>query len=202
MSVCLSPALDLRTTTHPRRCEPTTNPSSKKAIYLKLNNYYPKFINNNNNILKMNDRSKVGLVLSILCILVGLLIIGCGIYVFVDRAWYDIKGFVIACIFLLFGVFIVILEFVFPAKMVYLFGFYTFWAGKGLFFCILGLLILGNHGFFLFAGIVTIAVGIILTVVHFIGAVGCPRPLISGDGSIKSTKSTTTTTTTTTHNNV
>ncbi|KAN0033857.1 hypothetical protein ACTFIV_000333 [Dictyostelium citrinum] len=117
------------------------------------------------------------IILNILVILAGCFITACGIYLFVNGLLDSIIVFVLGIYYLLAGVCIVLLEIVFPQKLVNLFGFYTYWFGKGALISLIGLLILGNRGFFLAAGIIVIAVGIVCMIFHFI--LGCPRPLVN-----------------------
>jgi len=121
-------------------------------------------------------RTNVSLIFAILAILAGLFVLACGIYLFVTGLWHSIISFVLGCYYILFGVCIVLLEFVFPSIMVHLFGFYTYYFGKGALFITMGLLILSDRGFFLAAGIIVIAIGIVFCIVHFL--FGRPAPLV------------------------
>ncbi|EGC38326.1 hypothetical protein DICPUDRAFT_149038 [Dictyostelium purpureum] len=123
------------------------------------------------------------IILNCLSILAGLFVLACGIYIFAGSFWHTIISFVIGVYFILFGVCIVLFEFVFPSKVVSLFGFYTYWFGRGCFISLLGLLILENHGFFLAAGIIVIAIGIAFMVLHFFCP--CPSPFFSSSGHSK-----------------
>ncbi|GAM20716.1 hypothetical protein SAMD00019534_038910 [Acytostelium subglobosum LB1] len=124
--------------------------------------------------------ANVALIFTVLNILVGILIVASGIYYFVATDfWHFVTNFVIGVYYIFFGIMIVILEIVFPARILALFGFYTYWIGKGLFFIFLGLLIIRDSGFLLFSGIVVLAVGLILCIIQFISAVSKPRPLAS-----------------------
>ncbi|EFA85702.1 putative membrane protein [Heterostelium album PN500] len=126
---------------------------------------------------------RVSIIFTVLSILVGILITAAGIYSFVSGFWRSIIGFVLGIYYIIFGVMIVFLEISFPARILSLFGFYAYWFGKGLFFILLGLLILSDSGFFLFAGIVVIAVGLILCIIHFISTVSHPKPLTNREAA-------------------
>ncbi|KAF2069158.1 hypothetical protein CYY_009518 [Polysphondylium violaceum] len=121
-------------------------------------------------------RTNVSLIFSILGVLGGLFVLAVGIYLFVTGLWHSIIRFVLGCYYLLFGVCIVLFEFIFPSIMVHLFGFYTYYFGKGTLFITMGLLILENNGFFLAAGIIVIAIGIVFCIAHFV--FGRPSPLV------------------------
>eukprot|EP01133_Synstelium_polycarpum_P012607 gene12607-14796_t len=135
----------------------------------------------------MGHHSRISIIFTALCILAGILITASGIYLFVGGFWHSVTSFVVGCYFLVFGVMVVVLEIFFPPRMASLFGFYQYWFGKGLFFILIGLLILGSHGFFLFSGIVVIAVGVLLCVIHFIAIVGSPRAITHKETSAQQT---------------
>ncbi|KYR00267.1 hypothetical protein DLAC_03430 [Tieghemostelium lacteum] len=145
----------------------------------------------------MANQHRVSLAFVILSILVGALMLATGIYIFASSFWRSITSFVIGCYYILFGVFIILFEIIHIPQVQKFIAFYYYWIGKGLLFIFFGFLILQDHGFFLFVGIVILVVGVLLCVMHFI--LPAPTALIvrerhSSDYGQKHSHTTTTTT--------
>ena len=99
------------------------------------------------------------------------------------------QGFVISVYYILFGIMIIFLEFVFPKRITPFIGFYFHFMGRGLFFIFLGcLLFFGGKKFHLYASILIFCVGALYVVMACLTMTGTatiyiPPPWCAGSGS-------------------
>jgi len=123
------------------------------------------------------SRKPVELLFNILNILVALAIIASGVLYSYDGGWD--WSIVIMCYIVFFGILIFIFELKPPHTFVEAFGFFKWWAGRGLFYVFCGVLTVGTWwGDGYYVGIFPVVIGIIYIVLQFIKGLEQPKPLL------------------------
>ena len=112
---------------------------------------------------------------------VGVIIVLLGMFsfcfVFTNFWYFSVIG-IIYCI--LFGAMIILFTFFFPRIIQALFGFYITWIGRGLFFILVGGLIISLNWWDIIIGVVVIVIGIIFCFLEipYLRFVSPPRGII------------------------
>jgi len=126
------------------------------------------------------SHSAKDILFNILNILVALAVIASGIMYAYALQW-DFVGIVLAVYIIGFGILIFVMELKPPHVMKEAFGFFQWWAGRGLFYIFCGCLTVGtwwgDHSSY-FIGIFPTVIGVIYIVLQFIKGLDQPKPLL------------------------